>query len=150
MPKMPLPTCHILLAALAELQSLLKSRLPFHDLDQADVANSAVIDANQATNGSHVNNPNVLAALMGVIDPEIGINIVDLGLVYRAEYGPQGIQVALTLSTPSCPLSEMVVEEVREVLQANFAEAAAIQVELVWDPPWTPDRMSEVARQLLG
>lgn len=100
--------------------------------------------------GSYVNNPDVLEALKGVIDPEIGVNIVDLGLVYRAEYGPQGIRVALTLSTPSCPLSEMVVEEVREVLQANFAEAAAIHVELVWDPPWTPDRMSETARQLLG
>jgi len=97
-----------------------------------------------------MNDPRVLAALKGVIDPEVGINIVDLGLVYRAEYGPQGIQVALTLSTPACPLSEMVVEEAREVLQANFAEAAAIRVELIWDPRWTPDRMSEAARQLLS
>jgi metal-sulfur cluster biosynthetic enzyme len=101
-------------------------------------------------NKSDVNNPDVLAALKGVIDPEIGINIVDLGLVYRAEYSPQGIQVALTMTAPSCPLSEMVVEEVREVLQANFAETAAIQVELVWDPPWNADRMSDAARQLLG
>lgn len=78
------------------------------------------------------------------------MNIVDLGLVYRAEYGPAGIEVALTLSTPSCPLSEMIVEEVREALNARFAGAAAIKVDLVWDPPWTPDRMSEAARQLLG
>jgi metal-sulfur cluster biosynthetic enzyme len=97
-----------------------------------------------------VSNPDVLEVLKGVTDPEIGVNIVDLGLVYRAEHGPEGIEVALTLSTPSCPLSEMIVEEVRELLKANFADAPAIKVELVWDPPWTPDRMSEAARQLLG
>lgn len=95
-------------------------------------------------------NNDVLEALKGVADPEIGVNIVDLGLVYRAEYGSKGIEVALTLSTPSCPLSEMIVEEVREALHARFASAPAIKVDLVWDPPWTPDRMSEAARQLLG
>lgn len=95
-------------------------------------------------------NNDVLEALKGVADPEIGVNIVDLGLVYRAEHGPEGIEVALTLSTPSCPLSEMIVEEVREALHARFAGAPAIKVELVWDPPWTPERMSEAARRLLG
>jgi len=97
-----------------------------------------------------LNDRDVLDALRGVTDPEIGVNIVDLGLVYRAEYSPQGIQIALTMSTPSCPLSEMIIEEVREVLQANFVDAPAVNVELVWDPPWTPDRMSEAARQLLA
>jgi metal-sulfur cluster biosynthetic enzyme len=97
-----------------------------------------------------VRNPKVLEALKGVTDPELGVNIVDLGLVYRAERGPEGIEVTLTLSTRSCPLSEMIVEEVREALRANFADAPAIKVELVWDPPWTPDRMSEAARRLLG
>jgi metal-sulfur cluster biosynthetic enzyme len=97
-----------------------------------------------------VNNPDVLEGLKGVTDPEIGVNIVDLGLVYRAEHGPEGIDVTLTLSTPSCPSSEMIVEEVREVLRAKFTDAAAIRVELVLDPPWTPERMSEAARLLLG
>ncbi len=97
-----------------------------------------------------MNDPDILAALKGVNDPEIGINIVDLGLVYRAERAARGIEVTLTLSTPSCPLSEMIVEEVRDALQARFADAPAITVELVWDPPWTRDRMSEAARQLLG
>lgn len=95
-------------------------------------------------------NNDVLEALKGVADPEIGVDIVDLGLVYRAEHGPEGIEVALTLSTPSCPLSEMIVEEVREALHARFAGAPTIKVELVWDPPWTPERMSEAARRLLG
>ena len=92
----------------------------------------------------------VLAALRAVNDPEIGINIVDLGLVYEAERTAEGIDVKLTLSTPSCPMSEMLVEEAREALQARFADARSINVELVWDPPWTPDRMSEAARRRFG
>jgi metal-sulfur cluster biosynthetic enzyme len=97
-----------------------------------------------------VNNPDVLEALKGVNDPELGVNIVDLGLVYRAEHGPEGIEVALTLSTPSCPLGEMIIEEVREALENRFAHLPSIQVDLVWDPPWTPDRMSDAARRILG
>ena len=56
----------------------------------------------------------------------------------------------LTLSTPSCPMSEMLVEQVREVLQRRFVDAPSIRIELVWDPPWTPDRMTETARRQLG
>jgi metal-sulfur cluster biosynthetic enzyme len=97
-----------------------------------------------------VNSPDVLEALKGVNDPELGVNIVDLGLVYRAELGPEGIEVALTLSTPSCPLGEMIIEEVREALRTKFAHSTVIHVDLVWDPPWTPDRMSEAARRILG
>lgn len=96
-----------------------------------------------------MNDPVVLQALKNVNDPEIGMNIVDLGLVYRAERTPNGIEVALTLSTPSCPLSEMLIEEVQGALQARFADAPVIRVELVWDPPWTPERMSETARRQL-
>ena len=91
----------------------------------------------------------LLEALQGVNDPELGINIVDLGLVYRAVRTPAGIDVALTMTAPSCPLGEMLVEEARGALRREFPDAATIQVELVWDPPWTPDRMSEGARQLL-
>ena len=97
-----------------------------------------------------VNDENVLAALRAVNDPEIGMNIVDLGLVYRAERKPQGIEVELTLSTPSCPMSEMLVEQAREVLQTQFVDVPSIHIELVWDPPWTPDRMTETARRQLG
>lgn len=92
----------------------------------------------------------VLQALRGVNDPEIGINIVDLGLVYRAERRPDGIEVAISLTTPSCPLGEMLIEEAREVLQRRFPDTPSIHVELVWDPPWSPDRMSETARRQLG
>ncbi len=97
-----------------------------------------------------MNDDDVLQALRSVNDPEIGINIVDLGLVYRAERSPQGIDVELTLSTPSCPLGDVLIEDAREALRARFADAPAINVELVWDPPWTPDRMSEDVRRRFG
>lgn len=91
----------------------------------------------------------VLEALRAVTDPEVGINIVDLGLVYRAERSPGAIEVSLTMSTPSCPLSEVLIENARDALRDRFADVPRIQVELVWDPPWTPDRMSAAARRQL-
>jgi metal-sulfur cluster biosynthetic enzyme len=96
-----------------------------------------------------VDDQDVLQVLRGVNDPEIGMNIVDLGLVYRAQRTAEGVDVALTLSTPSCPLSELLLEEAREALRTRFADASAIRLELVWDPPWTPERMSDAARRLL-
>jgi metal-sulfur cluster biosynthetic enzyme len=97
-----------------------------------------------------VNDNELLQALKAVNDPEIGINIVDLGLVYRAERKPDGIEVAITLTTPSCPLGEMLLEETREALRSRFPDAPSIHVELVRSPPWSPDRMSEAARRQLG
>jgi len=97
-----------------------------------------------------MNDKQVLAALKTVNDPEIGTNIVDLGLVYRAERSAEGIEVELTLTAPSCPLSETIVEEARAALQTKFPDVRTIHVELVWDPPWTPDRMSAAARRQFG
>jgi metal-sulfur cluster biosynthetic enzyme len=89
----------------------------------------------------------LLEVLKRVNDPEIGINIVDLGLVYRAQRTPEGIDVAITLSTPSCPLGESIIAEAREILEAEFSDVKSVRVELVWDPPWTPERMTEAVRQ---
>jgi metal-sulfur cluster biosynthetic enzyme len=97
-----------------------------------------------------MSDPDILLALKGVVDPELGLNVVDLGLVYRAIRRPDGIEVALTMTTPSCPLGEMILEEARQALTERFPDASSIQVELVWDPPWTPERMNEDARRQLG
>ena len=91
----------------------------------------------------------ILAALKTVVDPELGINIVDLGLVYRADRLADAIEVTMTMTTPSCPLGEMLLEEVRAVLYDRFPQAA-ISVELVWDPPWSSELMSAEARRQLG
>ncbi|HWP25470.1 MAG TPA: metal-sulfur cluster assembly factor [Xanthobacteraceae bacterium] len=84
----------------------------------------------------------LLAVLQRINDPEFGMSIVDLGLVYRAACSPEGIDIALTLTTPSCPLGETLVAQIRTQLHHRFPDAPPINVELVWDPPWTPDRMS--------
>ncbi|HKS85146.1 MAG TPA: metal-sulfur cluster assembly factor [Pseudolabrys sp.] len=92
----------------------------------------------------------ILAALKAVVDPELGINIVDLGLVYHASLNARGIDIALTMTTPACPLGEMMSEEIKTVLRDRFPDAQDIRVELVWDPPWSPDMISEDARGQLG
>lgn len=95
-------------------------------------------------------NEAILQALRSVNDPELGMNIVDLGLVYRAELLPDRIEVAITLTSPACPLGELVLTEARAALERSFPNGPPIQVELVWEPPWTAERMSEAARLLLG
>jgi metal-sulfur cluster biosynthetic enzyme len=92
----------------------------------------------------------ILSALKAVTDPEIGINIVDLGLVYGATQTRDGIEIVMTLTNPSCPLAEMLADEVEDALRASFPDAPSIHVEFVRDPPWSPSRMSELARQQLG
>ncbi len=95
-------------------------------------------------------NQDVRESLRDVIDPELGIGIVDLGLVYRADWTAEGIAVEMTMTTPSCPLGEMLLREVEQKLRTQFAEAKAIRVDLVWDPPWSPARISEQGRRELG
>jgi len=95
-------------------------------------------------------NDDILAALKKVIDPELGINIVDLGLVYHAARNANGIDIALTMTTPACPLGEMMTEEIKLVLRDCFPDAPDVRVELVWDPPWSAELMSEESRRQLG
>jgi FeS assembly SUF system protein len=92
----------------------------------------------------------VIEALKTVYDPEIPVNIYDLGLIYKITIEPQGVvKVEMTLTTPGCPVAqtfpgtvEAMVKSVEGVLEAT--------VELVWDPPWTQDKMSEAAKLQLG
>lgn len=95
-------------------------------------------------------NDDILAALKTVIDPELGINIVDLGLVYAAVRTATGINIELTMTTPACPLGEMMSEEIKMVLRDRFPDLPDVRVEIVWDPPWSPELMSEESRRQLG
>jgi metal-sulfur cluster biosynthetic enzyme len=94
--------------------------------------------------------PDILDCLQEVMDPEVGLSVVDLGLVYRAERGDDGIDVALTLTTRACPLGEMILEDARERLARRFQGVTRIAVELVWSPLWTPDRITPQGQELLG
>lgn len=91
----------------------------------------------------------LLVLLKTVMDPEVELNIVDLGLIYRLEYdGDKKVDIDLTLSTPACPLGDAIIANVNETLKANYPELE-FNVQLVWDPPWTPDMMTEDGKQML-
>lgn len=92
----------------------------------------------------------IRSALRQVEDPEAGMNIVDLGLVYRIEIAPSIVCVDLTMTSAACPMTETVVDEARAAIAALVPEGTAIDVRLVWDPPWTPDRMADDAREHFG
>lgn len=95
-------------------------------------------------------NEDILTALKMVVDPELGINIVDLGLIYYAARNANEIDIELTMTTPACPLGEMMTEEIKLVLRARFPELSDVRVKIVWDPPWTAELMSEESRRHLG
>lgn len=92
----------------------------------------------------------VRQALRSVIDPEVGMNVVDLGLVYGVEIGPGLVRVAMTMTTPACPMGSMIAEDAREAIRDIAPAAAEIDVQLVWDPPWSPALMSDHAKQHFG
>jgi metal-sulfur cluster biosynthetic enzyme len=92
----------------------------------------------------------VREGLKSVYDPEIGINIVDLGLVYDADVSETGdVLVTMTLTSLGCPLGPVIVQEVQGALR-DFEGIGEVDVKLVWSPPWTPELMSEEAKDELG
>jgi metal-sulfur cluster biosynthetic enzyme len=92
----------------------------------------------------------LLDALRSVDDPEAGMNIVELGLIYGVEANPPVATVRMTMTSAACPLGDYLTDAVRDALRVRFPELEEVNVELVWDPPWTPDRMSEEARNFFG
>jgi len=97
-----------------------------------------------------VDREQVLAALKQVKDPEIPINIVDLGLVYRLDISDDGVvDMDMTLTTLGCPAAPQILEAARLAVESVEGVREA-RVNLVWMPPWTPDRMSERAKRALG
>jgi len=88
------------------------------------------------------NEETVRAALRGVIDPEVGMNVVDLGLVYGIEIAPNRVRVSMTMTTPACPMGAMITEDAREAIRDIVPEDAEVDVQLVWDPPWSSDLIS--------
>ncbi|CAN5849194.1 metal-sulfur cluster assembly factor [soil metagenome] len=92
----------------------------------------------------------VLTGLKNVYDPEIGVNIVDLGLVYDSEIAENGdVLVIMTLTSMGCPLGPVIVQEVNNALK-DIPEIGSTDVKIVWSPPWTPDLMTEEAKDELG
>ena len=92
----------------------------------------------------------IRTALREVIDPEVGINVVDLGLVYGLEVTGQDVRVRLTMTSPACPLGAHLRDQAESAIRRHCPDAASVAIDLVWDPPWSPERMSEGAKRTLG
>jgi FeS assembly SUF system protein len=92
-----------------------------------------------------------MEALKNCYDPEIPVNIVDLGLVYDVKIiDDKNVYVKMTLTAPGCPVGPFVAEQVREAVMTLVEGVEKVDVEIVFDPPWTPDKMSDEAKALLG
>ena len=90
-------------------------------------------------------------ALRTVIDPEMGIDVVELGLIYAIDVAADNaVAVRMTMTTPACPLGEFLRDSAECVIRDTVPEASAVTVALVFEPPWTPDRISAAARRQLG
>jgi metal-sulfur cluster biosynthetic enzyme len=89
-------------------------------------------------------------ALRAVKDPELNLNITDIGLVYGAEMGPSGdAHVQMTLTSPGCPAGAEIIDDVKRVL-SDLEGVETVDVELVWEPYWTPEKMDPRVRAFLG
>ncbi|WP_456399795.1 metal-sulfur cluster assembly factor [Mesoaciditoga sp.] len=92
----------------------------------------------------------IMEALRAVIDPEIGLDVVSLGLVYEVNISEEGdVKIKMTMTTPGCPLVGMITEDAKNILE-NVEGVKSVDVELVWDPPWTPDMIEPEVRARLG
>jgi metal-sulfur cluster biosynthetic enzyme len=96
-----------------------------------------------------VSEATVMDALREVIDPEIGCNLVDLGLIYGVLVEKTRVTVHMTLTTRGCPMHESLVWGVKQAL-LNLAAVDDVYVEVVWDPPWNPGMMTDAGRAYVG
>jgi metal-sulfur cluster biosynthetic enzyme len=92
----------------------------------------------------------VMMAIATVIDPEAGMNIVDLGLVYGVAIDGDRVAVTMTMTTPTCPVGDYLADAVRNAIRDAHPQWDEVAVEVTFDPPWTPDRMSDAARARFG
>jgi FeS assembly SUF system protein len=88
----------------------------------------------------------VIETIKTVYDPEIPVDIYELGLIYNIDISPEGkVDIEMTLTSPGCPVAGSLPKEV-ELKIATIDDVSGVNIELVWDPPWTPEKMSEAAR----
>lgn len=100
---------------------------------------------------NHIKATIALAALETVIDPEIGLNVVDLGLIYQIDFSEEDkeIFVSMTLTTQFCPMGESITDGVKQCLETTFGDMQ-VKVNLVFDPPWNYERISDSGKAFLN
>ena len=123
---------------------------PETSIPQTHEAPEAASSTAVRTNGSAPSEEQVLEALKSVVDPELGINIVDLGLVYEVEVGAGGdVDIQYTLTTMGCPIGPLIEDQMRAFL-APLDGIGEVRPEMVLRPAWTPEMMSDEAKAALG
>lgn len=115
----------------------------------ADEGPAIAVTGPQAWLNGTADRPMVASLLRDVIDPEIGVNIVDLGLVYAIRISEGTALIRMSLTTPGCPLSAYMEDSVHQVLW-GAPGIENVDLKIVWDPAWSPDMMSARAKQELG
>ena len=91
----------------------------------------------------------IYESLKQIYDPEVGINIVDMGLVYGLEIEDQKVGVIMTLTSPGCPAGPQILSQIDSALK-ELEGVEDVDIQVVWSPPWTPDMLSDEARDQLG
>jgi metal-sulfur cluster biosynthetic enzyme len=107
------------------------------------------VSSETETNGAPLTEEQILEALKVVIDPELGINVVDLGLVYGVEVEDELVRVTYTLTTMGCPVGPLIEQQMQQIL-TQLPGVKIVEGKMTFDPPWTPERMSEEARLAMG
>jgi metal-sulfur cluster biosynthetic enzyme len=104
----------------------------------------------EATLSSLVDDNMIMDLMYEVYDPELGINVVDLGLIYGVSIEGDSVTVTMTLTTPGCPLHDVLSDAVETAVRSHVPSIKWVSVELVWEPPWSPDMITEAGLQELG
>lgn len=97
-----------------------------------------------------ISTDNVYRILREVVDPEVGINVVDMGLIYDVAVQEDRVAVTMTLTSPACPMGAHLADESRQTIIDALGSSVQVEVNLVWEPAWSPEMMSDEAKQLLG
>lgn len=92
----------------------------------------------------------MLTEMEKVIDPELGVDLVSLGLIYGLSMTDGVVTVTMTLTTMGCPISDVLANLIQAALENNVAEVKEVKIDLVWEPAWTPTKMSRYARMVTG
>ena len=102
----------------------------------------------EETESAELTEEQVKAALSNVFDPELPVSIVDLGLIYDTKISGSNVNLKMTLTTPGCSMGSMIAGQAEMALKEIGADN--VLIEIIWDPPWNPDMMSDEAKQKLG
>lgn len=100
-----------------------------------------------STPQTEVTESSIRQVLSQIIDPEVGANIVDMGLIYNIQLTPTEVNIEMTMTSPACPMGDMILDDIDQTLRHYLPEGMTHGVHVVWEPPWDPSKMSAALRE---